>query len=152
MSAMTDEEAMRRAIALARSHVGLTAENPSVGCVIVNDGAVVGEGVTGEGGRPHAEEVALAAAGARARGGAASVTMEPCARRSAGGTSCSERLIAAGVARVAYACADPSVFAAGNGARRLQAAGIVTDQGLLQAEAAPLYAGYSPAGPSESRR
>jgi diaminohydroxyphosphoribosylaminopyrimidine deaminase/5-amino-6-(5-phosphoribosylamino)uracil reductase len=149
---MTDEDLMRRAIALAASHVGLTAENPSVGCVIVRDGAVVGEGVTGPGGRPHAEEVALAAAGELARGATAYVTLEPCARRSSGGLSCSERLVAAGVARVAVACPDPSVFAAGVGCRRLQAAGIVTDQGLLEAEARPLYAAYLPAKPSESRR
>jgi len=152
MAVMTDEEAMRRAVALARAHVGLTAENPSVGCVIVKDGEIVGEGVTGQGGRPHAEEAALAVAGGRARGAVAYVTLEPCAQRSAGGTSCSERLIAAGVARVVFACADPSVFAAGKGAERLRVAGVVTHQGLLQAEAAPLYAGYSPAKPAESRR
>ena len=149
---MTDEDLMRRAIALARTHVGLTGENPSVGCVIMRDGAVVGEGVTGEGGRPHAEEVALAAAGERARGASAYVTLEPCAERSSGAISCSERLVGAGVARVAIACADPSVFAAGRGCQRLQASGIVTDLGLLEAEAAPLYAAYSPVKSLESRR
>ena len=152
MAAMTDEDAMRLAIALARIHVGLTGENPSVGCVIVQDGAVVGEGVTGEGGRPHAEEAALAAAGERARGAVAYVTLEPCAQRSAGGASCSDRLVAARVARVVFACADPSVFAGGHGAQRLQAAGVVTDQGLLATEAADLYVGYAPAKPVESRR
>jgi diaminohydroxyphosphoribosylaminopyrimidine deaminase/5-amino-6-(5-phosphoribosylamino)uracil reductase len=149
---MTDEDAMRRAIVLARAHVGRTAENPSVGCVIVLGGEVVGEGATGVGGRPHAEEAALASAGARARGATAYVTLEPCARRSAGGTSCGERLLAAGIARVVFACTDPSRFAAGQGVRRLQAAGVTVDQGLLEAEAAGLYAGYAPAKPSESRR
>ena len=90
--------------------------------------------------------------GAAARGATAYVTMEPCAKRSAGGESCSERLVAAGVARVVIACGDSSVFAGGEGARRLQAAGVVTDQGLLQAAAEPLYAAYSPAKTLESRR
>ncbi|MBL8555148.1 MAG: riboflavin biosynthesis protein RibD [Phenylobacterium sp.] len=143
---------MRRAIALAATRVGLTAENPPVGCVILNGDEVVGEGVTGEGGRPHAEELALAQAGDRARGGVAYVTLEPCARRSAGGVPCSARLVDAGVARVIFACADPSVFAAGDGARRLQDAGIEVNQGLLTAEAAALLGGYAPAGPPESRR
>jgi pyrimidine deaminase RibD-like protein len=148
----TDEDHMRRAIALAAAHVGLTGDNPSVGCVLVRNGAVVGEGVTGEGGRPHAEEAAVAAAGEGTRGATAYVTLEPCAERSSGAASCSERLIAAGVARVVVACADASVFAAGRGARRLQAAGVVIDRGLLEAEAAPLYAGYTPAKSLESRR
>jgi pyrimidine deaminase RibD-like protein len=149
---MTDEDFMRRAIELARSHVGLTADNPSVGCVIAQDGVIVGEGVTGEGGRPHAEQQALAAAGDAARGGTAYVTLEPCAQRSSGGTSCSELLVGAGVARVVIACSDSSVYAAGEGARRLQAAGIVTDQGLLQDAAEALYAAYRPAKTLESRR
>src|SRR5688500_12371179 len=121
----SDEHYMRRAIALAAAHVGLTGDNPSVGCVLVRGATVVGEGVTGEGGRPHAEEAALAGAGDRARGATAYVTLEPCAERSSGTASCSERLAAAGVVRVVVACADPSVFAAGRGARRLQAAGVV---------------------------
>ncbi|MCW5760327.1 MAG: riboflavin biosynthesis protein RibD [Phenylobacterium sp.] len=143
---------MRRAIALAATHVGLTADNPSVGCVIVNGGEVVGEGVTGEGGRPHAEEVALARAGGRARGGVAYVTLEPCARRSAGGVPCSTRLADAGVARVVFACADPSVFAGGHGAQRLSDAGVTVDQGLMAREAAALLGGYAPARPLESLR
>ena len=143
---------MRRAVELAAGHLGLTGDNPSVGCVLARDGAVVGEGVTGQGGRPHAEEAALDAAGAAARGATAYVTLEPCAERSAGGASCSERLVAAGVARVVVACADGSVFAGGRGAQRLQAAGIVLDLGLLEAEAAPLYAAYAPVKSLESRR
>lgn len=149
---MTEQDFMRRAIALARTRVGLTGDNPAVGCVIVREGLIVGEGVTGEGGRPHGEEVALGAAGEAARGATAYVTLEPCAQRSLGGRSCSDLLIAAGVVRVVYACADSSAFAGGEGTRRLQAAGVATDRGLLEAEAAPLYAAYRPAKPSESRR
>lgn len=149
---MTDEDCMRRAIQLAQASLGSTGENPAVGCVIVRDDVVVGEGATGAGGRPHAEELALAQAGELARGGVAFVTLEPCAKRSAGGLSCSERLVTAGVARVAVGRPDPSAFANGEGSRRLQAAGIVVDQGLLSDEAAPLYAAYAPAKTLESRR
>lgn len=149
---MDEEDFMRRAIALARTHVGLTADNPSVGCVLARDGAIVGEGVTARGGKIHGEEIALAAAGDLARGATAFVTLEPCAQRSAGGRSCTERLITAGVVRVVIACSDPSVFAGGEGAHRLQRAGIITDQGLLAQAAAPLYATYSPAKTLESRR
>lgn len=134
---------MRRAIALARTNLGRTAENPAVGCVIVKDGQVVGEGFTGEGGRPHAEEVALAQAGAAARGAVAYVTLEPCGERSTGAASCSERLIAAGLIRVAAACADRSPYAAGRGIARLRAAGVATQTGLLAEEAAALYQQYN---------
>ena len=149
---MTDEDFMRRAIALAQSHVGLTGDNPSVGCVIVKDGQIVGEGVTGPGGRPHGEEVALDAAGDLAKGATAYVTLEPCAERSGGGISCSGRLVAAGVVRVEIACGDSSVFADGRGCQWLQAAGVVTHRGLSEADAAPLYASYRPAKTLESRR
>ena len=149
---MTDEDYMRRAIALAESRVGLTASNPSVGCVIVQGGQIVGEGVTGHGGTPHGEEVALAVAGEHARGGTVYVTLEPCATRSAGGVSCSDRLIAAGVTRVVFACADRSMFADGEGSRKLTDAGIETHQGLLVEDATRLYTAYVPAKPLESRR
>jgi diaminohydroxyphosphoribosylaminopyrimidine deaminase/5-amino-6-(5-phosphoribosylamino)uracil reductase len=149
---MSDEAFMRRAIALAVARVGLTGENPAVGCVIVRDGVVVGEGVTGQGGRPHGEEVALEAAGDAARGATAYVTREPCGQRSSGAPSCAERLAAAGVVRVVVACEDASAFAAGRGPQRLQTAGITVDRGLLRDEAARLYAAYSPAKGLESRR
>ncbi|MDB5446199.1 MAG: ribD [Phenylobacterium sp.] len=141
-----DETFMRRAIALAAAAVGRTAENPAVGCVLAKEGAVVGEGATGEGGRPHAEEVALAAAGSSARGAVAYVTLEPCGVRSSGGASCSERLVRAGVARVVIACEDPSKYASAQGAARLRAAGVAVESGLLGREAQALYAGYRPAG------
>jgi diaminohydroxyphosphoribosylaminopyrimidine deaminase/5-amino-6-(5-phosphoribosylamino)uracil reductase len=149
---MSDEAFMRRAIALAATRVGLTGDNPAVGCVIVRAGEVVGEGVTGEGGRPHGEEVALEAAGDAARGATAYVTLEPCGARSSGAPSCAERLAAAGVTRVVVACEDPTAFAAGRGPQRLQSAGITVDRGLIRGEAARLYAAYSPAKGLESRR
>ena len=139
-----DETFMRRAIALAAANVGRTAENPSVGCVLVKDGAVIAEAATAEGGRPHAEELALAAAGEAARGAVAYVTLEPCAARSTGAASCSERLVQAGVARVVVACADASKFAAGQGQARLSGAGIAVETGLLADEAAMLYGRYRP--------
>jgi pyrimidine deaminase RibD-like protein len=144
MATADDQTHMRRAIDLARPGVGETGGNPSVGCVIVKDGAVVGEGATGEGGRPHAEEVALAHAGEAARGATAYVTLEPCAERSSGAASCSALLVAAAVARVAIACADASALAAGRGVARLRAAGVATDLGLLNDEAADLYTTYDP--------
>ena len=136
---------MRRAIALARPGVGRTGDNPSVGCVIIRDGQVVGEGATGTGGRPHAEEVALAQAGDQAAGAVAYVTLEPCPERSSGGLSCSERLVLAKVARVLVACEDASALAGGRGAARLRDAGIELRLGVLADEAAPLYAAYRPA-------
>jgi pyrimidine deaminase RibD-like protein len=139
-----DLDHMRRAIALARAQVGRTGDNPAVGCVIVADGAVVGEGATQDGGRPHAEEMALAQAGDLAHGAVAYVTLEPCGQRSTGAASCSELLAVAGAARVVVACEDPSAFAAGQGAERLRAKGVVVELGLLAGEAAALYAGYRP--------
>jgi len=142
MTATDDETWMRRAIDLAAKNVGLTADNPSVGCVIVRDGVVLGEAVTAPGGRPHAEEQALRIAGPAARGATAYVTLEPCGERSSGAASCSQLLVAAGVARVVVAAADSSPLASGRGVRRLRDAGVVTDLGLLSDEAAALYAGY----------
>ena len=98
---------MRRALALAAPMVGRTADNPAVGCVIVKDGEVIGEAATAEGGRPHAEEQALAKAGPAARGATAYVTLEPCAQRSRGGESCSDLFVKAGLACVVIAAADP---------------------------------------------
>lgn len=133
---------MRRAIALARPNLGQTAENPSVGCVIVRDGQVVGEGATGVGGRPHAEEVALEAAGAAARGATAYVTLEPCGARSSGRQSCAHFLTEAGVERVVIACLDPSPFAAGRGTERLRAKGLTVETGLMCDEGAALCEGF----------
>jgi pyrimidine deaminase RibD-like protein len=139
-----DETWMRRAIALAGGRVGLTGDNPAVGCVIVKDGAAVGEAATAPGGRPHAEEQALDQAGAAARGATAYVTLEPCGERSSGAASCGERLVRAGVARVVIACDDSSALAGGRGLQRLAAAGIAVERGVLGDEAASLYSGYVP--------
>ncbi|RYF93725.1 MAG: riboflavin biosynthesis protein RibD [Caulobacteraceae bacterium] len=125
---------MRAAIAAAQVNLGRTAPNPVVGCVLVRGGVILSSGATAPGGRPHAEDQALAAAG-EARGATAYVTLEPCGARSSGGTSCSQLLVEAGVARVVVACDDPSPFAAGRGAERLRAAGIVVEMGLLAEEA-----------------
>lgn len=132
---MSDAAFMRRALELAAAHVGQTGDNPSVGCVIVRDGAIVGEGVTGLGGRPHAEEVALAQAGDTARGAIAFVTLEPCAKRSSGGAACSDLLLRAGVARVVIATRDPHPLAAGAGVERMSAASIAVEVGLMATEA-----------------
>lgn len=141
---MTDDDHMRAAIALARTQLGKTGANPSVGCVIVTAGVVVGQGVTQAGGRPHAEEQALDQAGEAARGATAYVTLEPCGQRSTGAASCSERLVARGIARVVIACTDASTYASGRGTERLRAAGLKVELGLLETEAGSLYADYQP--------
>jgi diaminohydroxyphosphoribosylaminopyrimidine deaminase/5-amino-6-(5-phosphoribosylamino)uracil reductase len=134
-SAAREIAAMRRAVELSASGAGATYPNPSVGCVVLDAaGEVVGEGRTADGGRPHAEVVALAAAGTRAQGGTAVVTLEPCAHT--GGTPpCVEALRAAGVARVVVAVRDPHALAAG-GAEALRGYGLDVEVGLLAAEAA----------------
>jgi diaminohydroxyphosphoribosylaminopyrimidine deaminase/5-amino-6-(5-phosphoribosylamino)uracil reductase len=140
--AQDDAAFMRRAIAVARPRLGRTRPNPTVGCVLVEDGRVLAEAATGEGGRPHAEESALEAAGRAARGAVAYVTLEPCGERSSGATACADRLIAAGVARVVIACEDPSLMASGRGLERLRAAGVAVETGLLADEAAVLSEGF----------
>jgi diaminohydroxyphosphoribosylaminopyrimidine deaminase / 5-amino-6-(5-phosphoribosylamino)uracil reductase len=140
--ASADSRFMGGAIALARDRMGQTWPNPAVGCVIVKDGEVVSEAATAPGGRPHAEEQAAPAAGDRARGATAYVTMEPCGARSSGRTSCSHFLMDAGVSRVVVAAVDPSPFAAGRGVERLRKAGLQVETGLLAEEAAVLYEGY----------
>jgi diaminohydroxyphosphoribosylaminopyrimidine deaminase / 5-amino-6-(5-phosphoribosylamino)uracil reductase len=110
----TDRAPLARAIALAERARGWTSPNPAVGCVLVRDGEVVGEGVTAPIGGPHAEVVALGAAGERARGATAYVSLEPCAHH--GRTPpCTDALVDAGVARVVYAHPDPNPVATGGG-------------------------------------
>lgn len=134
-----DRRMMGRALGLARLNQGMTGVNPSVGCVILDaEGHVVGEGVTGIGGRPHAEEIALGQAGEMARGGTAYVTLEPCRERSQGGKSCSVLLREAGVTRVVCAVDDPHPVANG-GIRALREAGIAVELGLGEREARRLY-------------
>lgn len=130
---MRDADYMQRALALAAPMAGRTGENPAVGCVIVRNDVVIGEGVTGEGGRPHGEENALR--GIEARGATAYITLEPCAARSSGALSCSDLLIQAGIARAVIAARDPHPKAAGAGIARMRAAGIVVELGLMELEA-----------------
>lgn len=132
---MTDAAFMERALALAAPGVGRTGENPSVGCVLVRDNMIVGEGATAPGGRPHAEHVALARAGDEAMGADVYVTLEPCASRSVPGTACADLLIAAKVARVIIGGRDPHPHANGAGLERLRAAGIAVEIGLMEEEA-----------------
>ncbi|UDF04276.1 DUF559 domain-containing protein [Asticcacaulis sp. AND118] len=133
-----DTAHMARAVELARRQLGRTVPNPPVGCVIVKDDIVIAEAATGDGGRPHAEEAALALLGNRAEGATAYVTLEPCAERSHGGLSCSQRLVEAGVSRVVFACDDPSPYAAHIGTARMTEGGVTVEAGLMAAEASVL--------------
>ncbi|WP_156681618.1 bifunctional diaminohydroxyphosphoribosylaminopyrimidine deaminase/5-amino-6-(5-phosphoribosylamino)uracil reductase RibD [Sphingomonas profundi] len=133
---------MGAAIAMAQRGVGLTGVNPSVGCVIVAGGRVVGRGCTAPGGRPHAEAVALAQAGAAAAGADVYVTLEPCAHASLRGPSCADLLVAARPARVVIACRDPDPRTDGAGIARLRAAGIAVSEGACGAAAARPMAGF----------
>ncbi|WOF45535.1 bifunctional diaminohydroxyphosphoribosylaminopyrimidine deaminase/5-amino-6-(5-phosphoribosylamino)uracil reductase RibD [Sphingopyxis indica] len=126
---------MAAAVALAWRGRGLTAPNPNVGCVIVTKERIVARGRTQPGGRPHAEAMALAAAGDAARGATVYVTLEPCAHTSARGPCCTGSLIAAGVARVVVAVQDPDPRTDGQGIARLRAAGIAVETGVLAQEA-----------------
>jgi diaminohydroxyphosphoribosylaminopyrimidine deaminase/5-amino-6-(5-phosphoribosylamino)uracil reductase len=130
-----DADWMAAAIALSRRGRPASAPNPNVGCLIVSDGRVVARGWTQAGGRPHAEAVALAAAGEAARGATSYVTLEPCAHASPRGPACSDTLIAAGIARVVVAAQDPDARTDGKGIARLRAAGIAVIEGVLPAEA-----------------
>lgn len=115
--------------------------NPRVGCVIVKDGEIVGEGWHERAGEPHAEVHALRAAGERARGADCYVTLEPCSHH--GRTPpCADALIAAGVGRVIAAMQDPNPLVAGQGLERLRAAGIVVEAGLLESTARELNRGF----------
>ncbi len=136
-----DHGMMARALQLAERGLWTTTPNPRVGCVLVRDGEIVGEGWHERAGAPHAEVNALRAAGDRARGATAWVTLEPCSHH--GRTPpCAEALIAAGVCRVVAAMSDPNPLVAGNGLAILQTAGIVTASGLLESEARELNIGF----------
>ena len=133
--APADADWMAVAIALSRRGRPASVPNPNVGCLIVNNGLVVARGWTQSGGRPHAEAMALAAAGGGARGATAYVTLEPCAHASPRGPACSDALIAAGIARVVIAAQDPDPRTDGKGIARLQEAGIAVVFNVLPAEA-----------------
>ena len=125
---------MRHALSIGSRGLGRTHPNPSVGCVIVSSGKAVGRGFTSKGGRPHAEENALRAAGPRARGASAYVSLEPCAH--VGQTnSCAKLLAESGIARVVFAIEDPDPRVSGKGARMLREAGTEVVGGCLGTEA-----------------
>jgi diaminohydroxyphosphoribosylaminopyrimidine deaminase/5-amino-6-(5-phosphoribosylamino)uracil reductase len=137
----SDHRHMARALHLAARGLYTTDPNPRVGCVLVRNGEVVGEGWHVRAGGPHAEIHALEQAGAQARGATAYVTLEPCCHH--GRTPpCSTALIEAGVARVIAAMEDPNPLVAGNGLKVLQQAGIETASGLLATQAAQLNPGF----------
>ena len=132
---------MARALELAREGLYSAAPNPRVGCVLARGDTLLGEGFHARTGGPHAEVEALAAAGAAARGATAYLNLEPCSHH--GRTPpCAEALVAAGVARVVAAMEDPNPRVAGEGFGLLQAAGIETASGLMEAEARALNAGF----------
>jgi diaminohydroxyphosphoribosylaminopyrimidine deaminase / 5-amino-6-(5-phosphoribosylamino)uracil reductase len=136
-----DRALMKRALELAARGLFTTTPNPRVGCVLVRDGTIVGEGFHALAGGPHAEVEALRAAGAQARGATAYVTLEPCSHF--GRTPpCADALIGAGVARVVAAMVDPNPEVAGHGLQRLRAAGIPVTVGLLEDQAAELNRGF----------
>src|ERR1700736_5776023 len=129
-----DQAHMARALSLAARGLYTTEPNPRVGCVVVQDDRVVGEGWHVRGGERHAEVWALRAAGPDARGATVNVTLEPCSHT--GRTPpCGDALIAAGVARVLCCTVDPNPKVAGGGLERLRAAGISVSVGMLAAEA-----------------
>lgn len=134
---------MRRALDLARAQLGRTGSNPSVGCVILDrDQTPLSEAATGDGGRPHAEQLALSKLPLGAAvGGTAYITLEPCRQRSTDEPSCSQRLIEAGVARVIIATRDPHPLGSG-GIERLLESGLLVDVGILRSEADEFYTDF----------
>lgn len=130
----SDEHYMRIALNYARRHSGFTAENPSVGCVIVKDDQIIAAAVTAVNGRPHAETLALAQAGRNAKDATVYVTLEPCAHEGQAG-SCAKALITAGVKQVIVALKDPFSPVNGKGLSLLEKAGIKVKLGVLEQEA-----------------
>nr|WP_317893968.1 bifunctional diaminohydroxyphosphoribosylaminopyrimidine deaminase/5-amino-6-(5-phosphoribosylamino)uracil reductase RibD [uncultured Sphingomonas sp.] len=133
---------MGEALALAERSRGQTAPNPNVGCVIVAEGQMIGQGWTQPGGRPHAEAMALAEAGAAARGATLYVTLEPCAHVSPRGPACADLIVAARPARVVVALTDPDPRTNGQGIARLRQAGIAVTEGVCRDEARRSMAGF----------
>lgn len=141
MADAIDHEHMARALQLAANGLYDTAPNPAVGCVLVNGSRVVGTGWTAPAGGPHAEIVALKAAGAAARGATAYVTLEPCCHTGRTGP-CTKALREAGITRVVFAGRDPNPRVNGGGAAELIAAGIAVEGGVMEIEAEPLNRGF----------
>ncbi len=138
-----DRRLMAEAIALGESARGSSAPNPNVGCLVVaSGGKVVGRGATAAGGRPHAEAVALAEAGKKARGAAVYVTLEPCAHDSPRGPACVDLLIAARPAQVIVALKDPDPRTAGRGIKRLRETGVAVRLGIAREAARRSLSGW----------
>jgi diaminohydroxyphosphoribosylaminopyrimidine deaminase/5-amino-6-(5-phosphoribosylamino)uracil reductase len=137
----TDHAMMARALRLAGRGAFTTKPNPMVGCVIAKEGEAVGEGWHQRAGGPHAEVLALQAAGDAARGATAYVTLEPCSHVGRTGP-CADALIAAGIARVVSAMRDPNPLVDGAGFERLRAAGIEVENGLMEPLARALNRGF----------
>jgi diaminohydroxyphosphoribosylaminopyrimidine deaminase/5-amino-6-(5-phosphoribosylamino)uracil reductase len=136
-----DGRFMAAALRLCRRNLGRTGTNPSVACLIVKDGVILGSAVTAVGGRPHAETQALAEAGEAARGATAYVTLEPCSHH--GRTPpCADALVASGVARVVVSVSDPDERVAGRGLAILREAGLTVVSGVLETEGRAALAGY----------
>src|SRR5258708_7148426 len=133
---------MEHALDLERKGVGLASPNPTVGCVIVKDGAILGEGFHRYDWKDHAEIVALKQAGERPRGATLYVTLEPFNHTGPTGP-CTEAIITGGISRVVAAMEDPNPKTQGNGFGRLRAAGIEVESGLLEEEAQNLNEGFS---------
>ena len=133
---------MEHALDLARKGVGLASPNPTVGCVLVKDGAIVGDGFHQFAWRDHAEIVALKQAGERARGATLYVTLEPCNHTARTGP-CTEAIIAAGISRVVAGMEDPNPKTRGSGFTRLRGAGIEVETGVLEADAEKLNEAFA---------
>ena len=133
---------MEHALDLARKGIGRASPNPTVGCVIMKDGAILGEGFHQYDRRDHAEIVALKQAGANARGATMFVTLEPCNHTGRTGP-CTEAIFASGISRVIAATQDPNPKTSGEGFAQLRAAGIEVETGVLEAEAQKLNEGFS---------
>ena len=138
---MSAQHYMQRAVDLAYQGQYTTRPNPAVGCVIVADGQVVGEGFHARAGQAHAEIVALQQAGARAQGATAYITLEPCSHQGKTGP-CVDALIQAGIAHVEIAMLDPNPQVNGQGVQKLQAVGITVQIGLLGKAAQSLNQGF----------
>lgn len=133
---------MAEAIRLGESARGRTAPNPNVGCVIVADGKLIGQGATAAGGRPHAEALALQMAGTQARGATLYTTLEPCAHVSQRGPTCAVAIAEAGIARVVAALRDPDPRTAGLGLKMLRRDGAKVTMGTGKAGASASLAGF----------
>lgn len=138
-----DRRFMAEAVALGESARGRSAPNPNVGCVIASpSGKVIGRGATADGGRPHAEAIALEGAGKKARGSTVYVTLEPCAHDSVRGPACTDLLLGAEPERVVIAMKDPDPRTSGKGVRRLRDAGIAVKLGVGRESARRSLAGW----------